>query len=93
MDDDINDRELLNLSSEEKVLIIRQLQNKFKKSKAEIMHIEIMAAWENGYNQALKDAQKIAMDMHDEYDRDDPYCQGVCATALGIAVSLKKKKR
>jgi hypothetical protein len=91
MGDNLNDRELLNLSSEEKVLIIRQLQNELRKMRQPDM--TMLLAWESGWDEAIEEAAEIAQSMHDDYNRDDPYCQGICDAAMGIFWRIKELKK
>ena len=50
-------------------------------------------SWESGREEALSEAAEIAQSMHDEYNRDDPYCQGICDAASGIAWRIRELKK
>lgn len=93
MSEKVNDRELLNLSSEEKVLIIRKLQEALKNARVTHVDMNILLAYETGWNEAVAEAAEIAQSMHDDYNRDDPYCQGICDASSGIAWRIKELKK
>jgi hypothetical protein len=86
-----HDRELSKLSSEEKILIIRRLQQEVSKLRQPDM--TMLLAWESGWEEAIEKAAEIAESMNDEYNRDDPYCQGICDTAAGIAWRIRELKK
>ena len=91
MEQDWHDRRLSELSSEEKILIIRRLQQELRRLRETDM--TMLLAWESGREEALSEAAEIAQSMHDEYNRDDPYCQGICDAASGIAWRIRELKK
>ena len=93
MGDNVTDRELLNLSSEEKVLIIRKLQSELKKAQVTHIDMTMLLSFESGWKEAIREAAEVAESMHDEYNRDDPYCQGICDAAIGIAHRIRELKK
>jgi hypothetical protein len=91
MDQDWHDRQLSELSSEEKVLIIRRLQQELRRLRE--TDLTMLLAYESGWNEALISAAEIAYGTVDLYDRDDPYCQGICDAANGIAWRIGELKK
>lgn len=62
-------------------------------SQRPVTDLTMFLAWEQGYNEALIDAENIAKDTHDSYNLDNSYCQGVCDASSGIAKRIKDLKK
>ena len=45
------------------------------------------------WNMALEQAALLADDTVDEYNANDPYCQGICDASFGIAHAIRNLKR
>jgi len=67
--------------------------NEKNKSAFKSIDMTMLLAWEDGYATALIDCTEIAKETHDDYDKNDPYCQGMCDAATGITMRIEKLKK
>jgi len=44
------------------------------------------------WNAAVEAAAAIAEESHDDWDKSNPYCEGVCDASTGIAMRIKSLK-
>jgi len=47
----------------------------------------------HAWNAAIEAAAAVAEESYDEWDKNNPYCEGACDASIGIAMRIKSLKK
>ena len=47
----------------------------------------------HAWNAAIEAAAAVAEESYDKWDKNNPYCEGVCDASIGIAMRIKSLKK